>query len=57
MTTATEVQGKLSTHEAVCAERYTSINARLRRLEGILLAGAGMIIMSLAAIAWQVAQT
>ena len=57
MTTVNEVEGKLSTHEAVCAERYTSINARLRRLEGILLAGAGMIIMSLAAIAWQVAQT
>ena len=57
MTTATEVGSKLSTHEAVCAERYASINARLRRLEGILLAGAGCIIMSLAAIAWQVAQT
>ena len=57
MTTATEIGSKLSTHEAVCAERYTSINARLRRLEGILLAGAGCIIMSLAAIAWQVAQT
>jgi hypothetical protein len=57
MTTANEVGSKLSTHEAVCAERYASINARLRRLEGILLAGAGCIIMSLAAIAWQVAQT
>lgn len=57
MTTATEVGSKLSTHEAVCAERYASINARLKRLESILLAGAGVIIMSLAAIAWQVAQT
>ena len=57
MTTVNEVEGKLSTHEAVCAERYTSINARLKRLESILLAGAGMIIMSLGAIAWQVAQT
>lgn len=56
MTTVTEVEGKLSTHEAVCAERYTSINARLKRLESILLAAAGMIIMSLGAIAWQVAQ-
>ena len=57
MTTATEVDGKLYPHEAVCAERYTSINARLKRLESILLAGAGVIIMSLAAIAWQVAQS
>ena len=50
-------EAALSAHEAVCAERYTCINARLKRLEGILLAGAGMIIMSLGAIAWQVAQT
>jgi hypothetical protein len=41
MTTATEVGSKLSTHEAVCAERYASINVRLRRLESILLARAG----------------
>jgi hypothetical protein len=57
MTTANEVGSKLSTHEAVCAERYTSINARLRRLEGILLAAAGSIIVALGAIAWQVAQS
>jgi hypothetical protein len=57
MTTATEVEGKLSTHEAVCAERYLGINARLKRLESILIAAAGVIIMSLAAIAWQVAQS
>jgi hypothetical protein len=54
MTTATEVGSKLSTHEAVCAERYASINARLRRLESILLAAVGTIIVSLGAIAWQV---
>ena len=57
MTTANEVGSKLSTHEAVCAERYASINARLKRLEGILLAAVGTIIVSLGAIAWQVAQT
>jgi len=42
-----EVEGKLSTHEAVCAERYNGINARLRRLEGILIASAGAIIFLL----------
>ena len=57
MTTVTEVEGKLSTHEAVCAERYTTINSRLQRLEGILLAAVGTIVVALAAIAWQVAQT
>jgi len=57
VTTVNEVEGKLSTHEAVCAERYAGINARLRRLESILLAAAGSIIVALGAVAWQVAQS
>ena len=50
-----EVDTKLSIHEAVCAERYDGINARLKRIEGILLGGAGTIIAALLGIAWQVA--
>ena len=57
MTELNEVETKLSTHEAVCAERYLGINARLKRLESILISGAGAIIAALAAIAWQVAQS
>jgi len=52
-----DVAHKFSTHEAVCAERYAGINARLRRLESILLAAAGSIIVALGAVAWQVAQS
>ena len=44
MTTVIEIEGKLSTHEAVCVEHYITINSRLQRLEGILLAAAGAII-------------
>lgn len=50
-----EVDTKLSIHEAVCVERYDGINGRLKRIEGILLGGAGTIMCALAAIAWQVA--
>jgi hypothetical protein len=39
-----EVQGQLDTHEAVCAERYLGINARLKRLEQILIGSAAFII-------------
>jgi hypothetical protein len=39
-----DVQGQLDTHEAVCAERYLGINARLKRLEQILIGSAGFII-------------
>jgi hypothetical protein len=39
-----DVKGQLDTHEAVCAERYAGINARLKRLEQILIGSAGFII-------------
>jgi hypothetical protein len=42
-----ETNARLTSHEAVCAERYISINARLKRLETILLASAGFIIATL----------
>lgn len=46
-----EVDNRLTTHEAVCAERYTGINARLKRLETILITSAGAIIMLLLTLA------
>ena len=47
---ADKVEAKLETHEAVCAERYLGINARLKRLEGILIACAGTMIVLLLGI-------
>lgn len=44
---AEKVEAKLETHEAVCAERYLGINARLKRLEMILLGAAGTLILLL----------
>ena len=45
-----EVESKLSVHEAVCAERYLGINARLKRLEQIMIGSAGFIIVLLLGI-------
>ena len=45
-----ETASRLSTHEEVCAIRYEAINARLKRLEGILMASAGAIILLLLSI-------
>ena len=45
-----EVDNRLSTHEEICAIRYEQINARLKRLEGILMASAGAIIILLLSI-------
>ena len=44
MATIGEVKGQLDTHEAVCAERYAGINARLKRIEVGLIAGASALI-------------
>ena len=45
-----EVDSRLSTHEEICALRYEQINARLKRLEGILITCAGGIIFLLLGI-------
>jgi hypothetical protein len=42
-----DVETRLSTHEEICALRYEQINARLKRLEQILLGTAGFIIVFL----------
>jgi hypothetical protein len=44
MTTIDKNEAALSAHEAVCAERYIGINARLKRLEQILIGSAAFII-------------
>jgi hypothetical protein len=48
-----EVEARLNSHEAVCAFRYESINARLKRLEKILIGSAGFIIVSLIAVVFK----
>lgn len=55
MSELNEVDQRLSVHEAVCAERYTGINAQLKRIEAILFTFAGSLIVALGAIAWGVA--
>jgi len=46
------VAAKLSEHEAVCAERYTQINSRLKRIEVILIKTAGVMIIAMAGVIW-----
>ena len=52
------VESRLDTHEAVCAMRYEKIelqfeasNARLKRIETILMGSAASIILTLLTIA------
>tara|TARA_R100000655_G_scaffold108805_1_gene161572 strand:+ start:392 stop:619 length:228 start_codon:yes stop_codon:yes gene_type:complete len=48
-----DLSAHLRTHEAVCAERYSMVAARLKRLEIVLMSSAGAIILLLAGIAWK----
>jgi hypothetical protein len=48
MTSINATEARLSTHEEVCAIRYEQINARLKRIEGIMLKTAGVMILSMA---------
>jgi hypothetical protein len=48
MTTIDATDARLSTHEEVCALRYEIINARLKRMETIMITCAGAMIMSMA---------
>ena len=42
-----DVDHRLSTHEEICALRYEAINARLKRLETILLGAVGAVLLLL----------
>lgn len=52
MATANEIDARLDTHEAVCAERYSQINARLKRIEGIMMKTAGIMLVAMAGVIW-----
>jgi hypothetical protein len=48
MSTIDATEARLTTHEEVCAIRYEQINARLKRIEAIMLKTAGLMIISMA---------
>lgn len=48
MTTIDATDARLSTHEEICALRYEQINARLKRIEAIMMKTAGIMLVSMA---------
>jgi 3-methyladenine DNA glycosylase/8-oxoguanine DNA glycosylase len=48
MATVDATAARLTTHEEVCALRYEQINARLKRIEGIMMKTAGVMLLSMA---------
>lgn len=52
MATINETEARLNSHEAVCAVRYDAINARLKRIESIILKTAAIMLVSMAGVIW-----
>jgi hypothetical protein len=50
MVSPASTDARLSTHEEVCALRYEQINARLKRLESIMIAVAGSLLFAMGGI-------
>jgi hypothetical protein len=48
MSTIDATEARLTTHEEVCAIRYEQINARLKRIEAIMIKTAGIMLVSMA---------
>jgi hypothetical protein len=57
MNSIDQTQAQLNTHEQVCAFRYESICARMKRLESIGIGACGTIIMLLIGILLSVLKT
>ena len=52
MASINETEARLNSHEEVCAFRYEMINARLKRLEGILIKASGVMLVAMAGVIW-----
>ena len=50
MASVSDVENKLITHEAICAERYNTFITRVDRLEKLLIKAAGTLIMGMAGV-------
>ena len=48
-----EVDARLSTHEAVCAERWKETIVRIKRIEGLMIGAAAAIIGLLSSLVFK----
>ena len=53
MTKVKDVESKLKTHEAVCAERWKETIERIKRLELVMITAAGSVILMMAGLLWK----
>ena len=54
MTTVKDLESRMNTHEAVCAERWKETILRIKRIEVIMLSSAGALILLMAGMLWKI---
>jgi len=52
--TAKDLESRMNTHEAVCAERWKETILRIKRIEVIILSSAGALILLMAGMLWKI---
>ena len=57
MATTHELEVQLTSHEAVCAERYQTFIQRVDRLESLMIKTAGALIVGMAGVIVTIALT
>jgi len=45
-----ETESRLNSHEAVCALRYSQIEARLKRIETVLMKSVGVMLFAMSGV-------
>ena len=53
MVTAKDVEARVNTHKAVCAERWKETIEHIKRLEMIMIGSAGAVIALMAGMLWK----
>ena len=49
-----DLESRMNTHEAVCAERWKETILRIKRIEVIILTSAGALILLMAGMLWKI---
>ena len=54
MISVKDLESRMNTHEAVCAERWKETILRIKRIEVIILTSAGALILLMAGMLWKI---
>ena len=54
MVSVKDLESRMNTHEAVCAERWKETILRIKRIEVIILSSAGALLILMSGMLWKI---